>query len=220
MVKVVIISDTHCQHDRFAISECDLFIHCGDFTHRGKHEEIKRFTDWLEGLTQCKEKVVIAGNHELGLDEKLVKPIRTEKKRDIERLKSVCHYLHNEMITLYGLNIYGSPMTPEIDYNPWAFNYNPHLDIWSDMIPDNANIDILVTHGPPEGYGDLWEYVHHLGCPFLRTCVERVKPKYHFFGHVHAGRQKKSNNKHTTFINASVLDDNHKIICDPVVLEI
>jgi len=53
-------------------------------------------------------------------------------------------------------------------------------------IPDDT--DILVTHTPPVGHGDLCCTGIRAGCVELLTTVQqRVKPKYHVFGHIHEG---------------------------------
>ena len=45
-------------------------------------------------------------------------------------------------------------------------------------------IDILVTHTPALGLGDLDDQYHRgYGC--FRELIELVRPKYHFYGHVH-----------------------------------
>lgn len=73
-------------------------------------------------------------------------------------------------------------------YGGWAFNLprgQPCLDKWN-KIPDN--VDILVTHSPPLGHGDLCYSGIRAGCvELLSTVQNRVKPKYHIFGHVHEG---------------------------------
>lgn len=54
------------------------------------------------------------------------------------------------------------------------------------MIPNN--IDILITHTPPLGHGDLVCSGVRAGCVELLTTVQqRVQPKYHVFGHIHEG---------------------------------
>jgi Predicted phosphoesterases, related to the Icc protein len=53
-------------------------------------------------------------------------------------------------------------------------------------IPDDT--DILVTHTPPVGHGDLCCTGVRAGCVELLTTVQqRIKPKYHVFGHIHEG---------------------------------
>ena len=46
-----------------------------------------------------------------------------------------------------------------------------------------------MTHGPPVGHGDLTRTGVRAGCvDLLDTVQERVKPKYHVFGHIHEGK--------------------------------
>ena len=47
---------------------------------------------------------------------------------------------------------------------------------------------MLITHGPPLGFGDLCVTGARAGCVDLLHCVQnRVKPKYHVYGHIHEG---------------------------------
>lgn len=60
------------------------------------------------------------------------------------------------------------------------------LSKWQD-IP--ADTDVLISHTPPIGHGDLCCTGLRAGCVELLTTVQqRVKPKYHVFGHVHEGK--------------------------------
>ena len=55
-----------------------------------------------------------------------------------------------------------------------------------DLIP--AGVDVLMTHGPPLGHGDLCSGGNRAGCEqLLHTIQQRVRPKYHVFGHIHEG---------------------------------
>jgi len=54
------------------------------------------------------------------------------------------------------------------------------------MIPNDT--EILVTHGPPLGHGDLFSGGPRAGCKDLYDAIEnRIKPLYHIFGHIHEG---------------------------------
>jgi Icc-related predicted phosphoesterase len=54
------------------------------------------------------------------------------------------------------------------------------------QIPDDT--DVLITHGPPYGYGDCVHHDYNVGCRDLLDTVKfRVKPQYHIFGHIHEG---------------------------------
>ena len=129
------------------------------------------------------------------------------------------------------MKIYGSPWQPRFGW--WAFNLERGPDIkakW-DMIPEDT--DILVTHGPPRGYGDkvyrgvihdemmdqmLSEY-ERVGCYDLKKAVERVKPKYHIFGHIHSGYGTYKN-KDTTFINASIVNERYENVHTPIIFNV
>jgi hypothetical protein len=77
------------------------------------------------------------------------------------------------------VRVYGSPWTPH--NGNWAFQYPRSEDVWTRKIP--AEVDILVTHGPPRGHLDLMSW----GCLFLLKEVWRIRPRLHAFGHVHEG---------------------------------
>lgn len=74
------------------------------------------------------------------------------------------------------------------EYLSWAFNLprgESCLQKWN-LIPDDT--DVLITHSPPLGYGDLCHTGIRAGCvELLSTIQQRVKPKYHIFGHIHEG---------------------------------
>ena len=98
-----------------------------------------------------------------------------------------CTYLEDSGTSVFGLHIYGTPWQPE--HCGWAFNLprgRPLLDKW-DAIPEGT--DILVTHTPPVGYGDHCSTGVRAGCvELLHTVQERVRPKYHVYGHIHEGQ--------------------------------
>lgn len=48
-----------------------------------------------------------------------------------------------------------------------------------------GGIDIIVTHAPAKGYGDLNDYAHQ-GFECFVDLIKEYKPKYFFFGHVHS----------------------------------
>lgn len=118
-----------------------------------------------------------------------------------------CTYLQDEGIELYGIKIYGSPWQPE--FCKWAFNLprgEECLQKW-DHIPSDT--DLLITHTPPLGHGDLCCSGVRAGCvELLSTVQKRVKPKYHVFGHVHEGYGITSDGK-IIYINASTCDINY-----------
>ena len=80
----------------------------------------------------------------------------------------------------------GTPWQPE--FSGWAFNLprgSPCLKRWNN-IPTET--DILITHTPPLGFGDLCSTGVRAGCvELLHSVQKRIKPKYHIYGHIHEG---------------------------------
>nr|CAD7195259.1 unnamed protein product [Timema douglasi] len=236
-VRFVCMSDTHSltPHIRFDIPYGDVFIHAGDFTRCGREEEVVDFNNWI-GQLPHKHKLVIAGNHELSFDRTFTHPLGSSpgdrdthtgtslidqiptlgipkdniaeavKTTNIKNCLTNCIYLEDQEIILYGLKIYG---TPQPEFCKWAFNVprgEACLSKW-DQIPSDT--DILVTHTPPVGHGDLCCSGIRAGCVELLTTVQhRVRPKYHVFGHIHEGYGISTDGK-IIYINASTCDLNY-----------
>ena len=83
------------------------------------------------------------------------------------------------------MKFYGSPQQPA--FFDWAFNVErgpAKIGKFGERIP--ADTDVLVTHGPPLGRGDLCSSGLRAGCvDLLQHVQQRVKPKLHVFGHIH-----------------------------------
>jgi len=82
-------------------------------------------------------------------------------------------------------------------------------------IPDDT--DILITHRPPFGILDFDDN-NNFGCVDLLQTVQKIRPKYHLFGHVHASHGIEKS-KYTTFVNSSLVRKN-EIVNESFVLEI
>ena len=92
--------------------------------------------------------------------------------------------------------MYASAYQPE--FCGWAFPYLRSQDRYNpqdpastnpdpkNSVPDHSAIDIMITHGPPQGILDLnYPRLENCGCEHLRRAVERCKPQLHCFGHIH-----------------------------------
>jgi len=91
------------------------------------------------------------------------------------------------------------------------------LNKW-DLIPSNT--DILVTHSPPLGFGDLCTTGARAGCvELLKSVQERIQPKYHVYGHIHEGYGVRSDGR-VVFVNASTCDINYAPVNPPVVFDV
>ncbi len=205
-MKIVCISDTHGKHDQIQIPKGDILIHAGDFTKRGLIAEVQQFNQWLAAQPH-KYKIVIAGNHDFLFEQN---PVLAQS------LLSEIIYLEDNFIEIEGIRFWGSPITPW--FFDWAFNRQRGAEIAAHWKKIPQGIDILITHGPPKGILDLTLHGLEVGCEDLLEVVQRIRPQYHIFGHIHEayGIAQIGN---THFINASILDINYKPAHAPVVLE-
>ena len=200
-VPVTFISDTHwlvadkMLRDDLAdmLPGGPILVHAGDISNRGTIREVVQFLAWFDKLPYT-HKILIAGNHDFFFE--------VAKKEDIDSLLSNynIHYLNDSGITIEGIKFWGSPVTPY--FHNWAFNRYPNeIKPHWDLIPED--IDVLITHGPPNGILDFTHYDKmHVGCPSLLEKVMKIKPQVHVFGHIHEARGTKIVDE-TTFINAS-----------------
>lgn len=237
-IRFVCISDTHgkIEGSKLHMPPGDVLLHAGDFTQKGHMNEIQKFNSYL-GALPYKVKVVIAGNHDLTFDDNITEAsLRTfgVQKSTVESylsergLKSVKQmltsaiYLEDSLVTVCGIKIYGAPWQPV--FCDWGFNLNRGEDILKKWQTIPADLDILMTHGPPVGHGDLTGGNNNVGCvELLNTVQKRVKPKFHVFGHIHEGYGVTSDG-YTTFINASTctrryLPTNAPIVFDCIIPE-
>lgn len=237
-IRFVCISDTHgkIEGSKLHMPPGDVLLHAGDFTQKGHMNEIQKFNSYL-GALPYKVKVVIAGNHDLTFDDSITEAsLRTfgVQKSTVESylsergLKSVKQmltsaiYLEDSLVTVCGIKIYGAPWQPV--FCDWGFNLKRGEDILKKWQTIPADLDILMTHGPPVGHGDLTGGNNNVGCvELLNTVQKRVKPKFHVFGHIHEGYGVTSDG-YTTFINASTctrryLPTNAPIVFDFIIPE-
>ncbi|UGS19883.1 metallophosphatase domain-containing protein [Flavobacterium cyclinae] len=199
-MQITTLSDTHGLHHQLQLPGGDLLIHAGDVCNRGTQEEATNFIDWFEKQSYT-YKIFIAGNHDFFFENFTQQEIQDILPKNI-------FYLNDTGIEIDGINIWGSPITPE--FHNWAFNRKRGEEInkhWQ-LIPNNT--DILITHGPAFGILDKTMHNLNVGCEKLLKAVKNIQPKYHVFGHIHEAFGS-LNEKETTYINTSSLDLFYKI---------
>ncbi|XP_074640001.1 metallophosphoesterase domain-containing protein 1-like [Tubulanus polymorphus] len=222
-VRFVCISDTHSRTQKLEIPPGDILIHAGDFSNEGRISEVANFNKFLASLPHTR-KIVIAGNHELSFDpetnmisyDQMLKELHG--KDNIRDLLTDCTYLEDSATDVFGYKIYGSPWQPE--FMGWAYNLprgKALREKW-DMIPTDT--DILITHGPPYGHGDVTRGRNNVGCEeLLKTIQLRVKPLYHIFGHIHEGYGITTDGT-TNYINASTCTIMYKPLNPPIIFDL
>ncbi len=228
-MKITCISDTHAQHDKLQLKGGDLLLHSGDIMTSGFDiKEVEDFAKWF-AKQPYKHKILIAGNHDRILDDEHMKRLGYYlEDRNEEYSKKLFKehdivYLNDGSVVIEGLVIHGSPVQPWF-FN-WAFNRErgEEIDEHWQMIPDNT--DILLTHGPPMGVGDLVKTrgsVNNgtrVGCDDLRSRLLEIQPKLHIFGHIHEGYGT-DNLGNTKCVNASVVDQHYRQVNDPIEVEL
>jgi predicted phosphodiesterase len=175
-IRIVALADTHSWHSDLAVPDGDVLIHAGDLTRIGTAAQLAEVADWLRALPHA-EKIVVAGNHDFGLQ---------RQPAQSRALFQGLTYLEDRERVTHGLRIWGSPWTPE--FCDWAYNLprGAAIDARWRLIP--AGLDVLVTHGPPHGYGDRIYDGERVGCrDLLRHCMEK-RPRLHLYGHIHEDR--------------------------------
>uniref|UniRef100_A0A8R1HLY1 Metallophos domain-containing protein n=2 Tax=Caenorhabditis japonica TaxID=281687 RepID=A0A8R1HLY1_CAEJA len=218
-LKVVCISDTHEQLHNVSVPDGDVLIHAGDFTNNGNDSELIKFNEEMARFPH-KYKLVVAGNHELGFD-----PLENQNQRlpadrglgteaGYELLTNVT-YLQDKEITIEGIKFFGSSYHPLNGFPFYRTRATELAECWK-AVPNDT--DVLITHTPPLGYLDQFGE-ERWGCKDLLYTVERIKPAYHIFGHVHEQHGCLSNGD-TTFINAAQCNKGNVIQTRPIIFYI
>ena len=220
-IRTVSISDTHGLHRKLPeLPPGDVLIHAGDFTNTGEKEQIVDFMDWFASQNY-KYKILIAGNHDTTIHKEYYESIGrsrfhrragydSEECRELLFAYPDVFYLEDSGIsleftsdhgTVHSISVYGSPWQPE--FCDWAFNLSPGPELLEKWRKIPTNTDILITHGPPFGFGDLCSNGLRAGCQdLLHEIRRRVKPKLHVCGHIHEGYGLERQNG-ITYVNAS-----------------
>lgn len=213
MPRIVCISDTHLVHEetRIEIPDGDILIHAGDATYRGSEWEVFKFFKWFSALPH-KNKIFISGNHDW-----LFESYPEQAAKLLSQFPGIT-YLQDSMAVVDGLKIWGAPWQPW--FCDWAFNLGRGAEIkakW-DLIPNG--IDVLVTHGPPFGFGDQVPSGERVGCVDLLNAIERIKPKLHVCGHIHLGHGLYNTPEGVIVANSAICDERYKGVNAPHVVDL
>jgi predicted phosphohydrolase len=208
-MRITLIADTHDEHHYVRIKKTDLLILAGDYGRRNREKDFIGFADWLKAQP-ADHKILINGNHD--------RYWYRHTARANEILGEEILLLENESHIIDGIHIWGSPLTVPVVEGMYSNTERPEQArklIW-ESIPDG--IDILITHSPPFGILDEVEPGEHYGCKTLREKVFQLKPKYHLFGHIHQAYGE-TEIEGIRFKNATLVNDNEKIVKPPIVFD-
>lgn len=208
-MRILALSDTHELHRELdRLPESDILIHAGDWTFFSKKlSAIEDFDGWLSEQPVRKRCILSPGNHEFYLE-------ADASRRSLTPSGTV---LMEEALSVEGLNIWCSPVTP-LYGGAFGISDPAKRAAHYERIP--ANTHILVTHGPPYGILDAKAgTTERFGCPELLNAVQRIKPLVHIFGHVHIGYGILQT-ADTTFINAAVLGPDGDTKNKPILINL
>lgn len=196
--------------------------------------------------------ICVAGNHDLTLDQEYYdrewqRFHREDSKFDPATAQTAIRrhaiYLHDESHTIdvsteddinsstanfttRTINVWGSPYSPK--YFNWGFMKErgaPIREIW-DQIPSKGDpnpVDVLITHGPPLGRGDLagtHGATTRAGCyDLLRAIQDKIQPKINVFGHIHENFGVTYDGT-TLYVNASTMNKSYETVHLPIVIDV
>jgi predicted phosphohydrolase len=172
---VFAFADTHGKHRQMVIpNDVDAVVFAGDACEAGDQEQLEDFFAWFSALP-AKNKLFVPGNHDL--------PFKFAPNVAASMMPKNVIFLEEDGITLDGVRFYALPV------RPWMYKplYLP------------SDVDVLVTHGAPQGILDAG-----MGCSILRRLVALARPKNHIFGHVHQTGGQSKHEDHTLFWNVAV----------------
>lgn len=208
-MRIVSISDTHCQHRKLKMPKGDIIIHAGDICKEGTEGEVQAFLRWFSSLNFT-YKIFIAGNHDFFFD--------GETKKYLAQIipENIC-YLNDTGIIIEGINFWGSPVTPWLYDGAFNRKRGPNISKHWKLIPSNT--DILITHGPPHGILDKNRVDYSAGCKSLRKFVTSIQPRLHIFGHIHESYGQTKIGK-TTYMNACMVNEEEICTNVPLIYEL
>ena len=169
---------------RGRLDEFDLILSCGDLK--------REYLEFLVTMAHC-PLVYVRGNHDEGYT---------------EAPPEGCECADGELLEIGGLRILGLG---------GAYEYRKGENMYSERkmkrrirklrrkLRKSGGFDILLTHAPARGLGDL-DTLPHRGFECFLELLEEYRPRYHVHGHVHLnyghGISRVLQHGDTTVINA------------------
>jgi Icc-related predicted phosphoesterase len=187
----------------------DVLIHAGDLVAIGRDpERYKRMGNQLRRFPHP-YKLFVPGNHD--------HLFATDLSAAIAALGEGIAVLFDSGIEIQGKHFYGTPWLGW-DQGKYTFETQDSEAAWA-KIPSRT--DVLITHSPPYGIGDLsGQSGLRIGSQSLRAHVlERIRPQLHVYGHNHLGRGQVVVGG-VTFVNAAMVDDGYKVMAGATVIDL
>ncbi|MDP5217506.1 metallophosphoesterase family protein [Ruegeria sp. 2205SS24-7] len=171
-MRILAFSDLHMARNRAAAiveasGEAELVIGAGDFCNM--RQGLPEAMEMLSGISA--PLVLVPGNAE-----------SAEELSDAAR--DGVHVLHGQTVEVDGLSVfglgYGVPMTP---FGSWSCDLSEAEA--AELLDRCQSADVLITHSPPKGTGDVTSQGMSVGSTAVRDAIERLQPKLSVCGHIH-----------------------------------
>lgn len=226
------VSDLHGKLTH-SIPECDVLAIVGDITplwSSAEQWQSQRELDWAKTKfirwvkrQPAKHVIIVPGNHDLLFWDPMTRDEAAE-------------FFHDQGIHVLGMQrgplavevehilFAGNPWTPTIQNRTWAFSasrrsatqglYLDELDR-EVMELNNGPIDVLLSHGPPQGLLDFGNDIHErYGCAQLMYWMLSAGPRITLTGHIHEQRGNRMRwfdnyGIQNKIINVSICDENY-----------
>lgn len=220
-MRILATSDLHGRLPE--IEPCDVLVLAGDICpdfpdKAGKYTLLDKggsqqadwlnttFRDWITPIAGRGTAVVaIWGNHDF-----------VGEKWSSFDVNLPWNLLQDDGVRIDGVTFWGTPWVPGL--KRWAFYAGPDaLKARSEMIPEG--VDVLISHGPPRGYGDRLCDFHaslhapdprNIGDPYLHTELHRIAPAFVICGHIHEDRGVHRHPSGAVVHNVSHVDCNYE----------
>ena len=167
-MKILAVADEECPalYDYYVpgrLADYDLIISCGDLN--------PKYLSFI--VTMARVPVLyVHGNHDTGYD-------RTPPEG--------CDCIDDQLISYKGVRILGLGGCKKYRESPYQFTekeMQKRIRKLRRQLKKQGGVDIVVTHAPPAGLGDMEDNAHQ-GFEALLELMEQYKPKYLLHGHVH-----------------------------------
>ena len=208
-MRIVAASDLHgvLPHPD-AVPEGDVLVLAGDICPgalAGRQAEwlSSVFADWIADV-RVSHVVATWGNHDwVG---------QRGRAPDVPGVR----LLVDDGCVIDGVRFWCSPWS--LTYLHWAFMAG-EAELAAKYCRIPAGTDVVVSHGPPLGYGDMTVDGFRVGCVSLRERLRELGPRLAVFGHIHeaAGQWDVDGG---TWVNASLLDHRYRAVRGPVSIDI
>lgn len=133
------------------------------------------------------------------------------------------HILTDARVTFHGVQFWFTPWSNQ--FMDWAW-MKPHDELAEVYAAIPTDTDVLVSHQPPYGCGDLYPdmvsgKLLHIGSSELLYRIEQVRPKKVVCGHLHGGHGRyRVADGATEVLNVAVVDEAYQLSYRPTLFEV